>query len=369
MRWQQLDFIVGIEIHLSNNHTCLDRKGKPKPFYDICDELKGKYPKDFKFTGWHPHCRCIATTIFKTEEEMAADDEAILNGEQPSDPAESDNAVKELPDNFNKWVEDNEERIARAKSLPYFIRDNVEVMMREAEKVIPIDIRGQNMALSMVDVLGNATLSREEDSLIKNEIASLIQKIDLFRKGCPVSVNALPKGTLMEWADGTLSISTVRYKLSDGREYCPATCLLNAFRKLESRQTLDFLEEYSIEGLFHENVHSKATRIFSIISGSIDEKIAETCTQLYARDRYVKIMRHFGVDAVNFELIQTDGLAYQSGCNLLRGFFTQNGELQVGELINIANETESGLRIMRKKMTALGMSEDEIDMFLQRLFK
>lgn len=121
-RWQQLDFIVGIEIHLSNNHTCLDRKGKPKPFYDICDELKGEYPKDFKFTGWHPHCRCIATTIFKTEEEMAADEERILNGETPSEPNTSKNAVNELPDNFNKWVEENKGR--KARSMPYFLRDN-----------------------------------------------------------------------------------------------------------------------------------------------------------------------------------------------------------------------------------------------------
>ncbi len=50
-RWQQLDFVVGIEIGTSpTNH--------PQP--DICDELAGVYPKQFKFTGWHPWCRCIA---------------------------------------------------------------------------------------------------------------------------------------------------------------------------------------------------------------------------------------------------------------------------------------------------------------------
>ena len=123
-RWQQLDFIVGIEIHLSNNHTCRGMDGKPKPLYDICDELKGKYPKDFKFTGWHPHCRCIATTILKTEAEMEADNEAILRRKKPSDPDESENAVTELPDNFTRWVEENQDRIAQAKSLPYFLRDN-----------------------------------------------------------------------------------------------------------------------------------------------------------------------------------------------------------------------------------------------------
>jgi len=46
VRWQQMDFVVSIEIHLSNNHTLNGRA-----FSDICDELKGKYPKTFKFTG------------------------------------------------------------------------------------------------------------------------------------------------------------------------------------------------------------------------------------------------------------------------------------------------------------------------------
>ena len=39
-RWQQLDFVVGIEIKLSNNHTL-----NGMPFTDICDKLKGRYPK------------------------------------------------------------------------------------------------------------------------------------------------------------------------------------------------------------------------------------------------------------------------------------------------------------------------------------
>lgn len=132
-RWQQLDFIVGIEVRLSNNHTCLGKDGKPHPFHDICDELKGKYPKDFKFTGWHPHCRCIATTILKTDAEMDADDEAILRGDEPSDPDTSENAVTELPENFRGWMETNQDRIARAKSLPYFIRDNEGLISRSGQ--------------------------------------------------------------------------------------------------------------------------------------------------------------------------------------------------------------------------------------------
>lgn len=120
LRWQQLDFVVGIEIKLSNNHTL-----NGMPFTDICDKLKGRYPKDFKFTGWHPLCRCHVVTILKTEGELAADARRILAGEEPS--GDSANRVTDVPPGFKQWVDSNAGRIAGAASrgtLPYFIRDN-----------------------------------------------------------------------------------------------------------------------------------------------------------------------------------------------------------------------------------------------------
>ncbi|MCD8208338.1 MAG: hypothetical protein LUD72_10410, partial [Bacteroidales bacterium] len=104
--------------------TTKDSKGKPQPLEDICDTLAGRYPKDFKFVGWHPHCRCIATPILKTEEEMEADTERILNGEEPLSPETSRNYIGELPEKFTKWLDKNSERIENAKSLPYFLKDN-----------------------------------------------------------------------------------------------------------------------------------------------------------------------------------------------------------------------------------------------------
>lgn len=80
-------------IHLSGNHTLND-----KPFHDICDELAGKYPKDFKFTGWHPQCRCFVTTILKTKEERDEDVKKILRGEPVN--GESVNKVKDVPQQF-----------------------------------------------------------------------------------------------------------------------------------------------------------------------------------------------------------------------------------------------------------------------------
>lgn len=113
--WKEFDFVTGIKVQTSqSNHEV----------GDICDELAGVYPKTFKFTGWHPQCRCHAIPLMKTREEMAKDDERILDGKEP---LPSKNEVKELPKNFKDWVADNKERIEKADAMgktPYFINDN-----------------------------------------------------------------------------------------------------------------------------------------------------------------------------------------------------------------------------------------------------
>ena len=114
-RWQELDFVVGIEIKLSNNH----------PVYDICDELKGVYPKDFKWRGWHPNCRCHQVPILATEEEIDQMLDKILEGDTQS--MDSSKSVDEYPDEFKDWVKDNQERMEKAEAkgtLPYFVKDN-----------------------------------------------------------------------------------------------------------------------------------------------------------------------------------------------------------------------------------------------------
>lgn len=101
-RWQRLDFVIGYEVRLSNNHTC-----NGHPFTDICDELAGKYPKWFKFTKWHPQCRCVCLAIF---------------GDDPGA-----GEVRDVPPNFKQWVTDNKPRLDRSikkGTAPYWVRDN-----------------------------------------------------------------------------------------------------------------------------------------------------------------------------------------------------------------------------------------------------
>lgn len=170
-RWQQFDFVVGIEIKLSNNH--------PEP--DICDDLKGRYPKDFKFTGWHPHCRCHVETVLKTPDELIADNRRIMEGGKPTET--SVNTVADVPQAFTDWVEANRERMTAAKSLPYFIRDNSKYVERTPKATTPSQLEEvmQLAEKASVEYLAVSELSK---TLTEDEIISRVSGGDLTTGSC-----------------------------------------------------------------------------------------------------------------------------------------------------------------------------------------
>jgi hypothetical protein len=108
-RWRKLPFVVGYRINLSKNH----------PEYDICDELQGVYPLDFNWTAWHPHCLCFLTAEQLSDKDYDKFEDAILAGEETNIAK-----IKEMPGKFNRYVENNAERINGWNSKPYWIRDN-----------------------------------------------------------------------------------------------------------------------------------------------------------------------------------------------------------------------------------------------------
>ena len=91
--------------------------------------MKGKYPKDFKWTGWHPNDLCYVIPIIKTEEQFWL----------PKEERGKDNAeITDVPQGFKTWVANNQDRIARAEkrgTLPYFVRDNRERVFSKAKYV------------------------------------------------------------------------------------------------------------------------------------------------------------------------------------------------------------------------------------------
>ena len=118
-RWQSLDFVVGFEIHRSNH--------EPLCKCDTCAKLVGRYPKTFKFKGWHPQCMCYATPVLMDEETFDGNElgdlKAALRGTTYKH-QQAKNAVSDVPDGFKAWVKDHVEAQKGWASTPYFIKDN-----------------------------------------------------------------------------------------------------------------------------------------------------------------------------------------------------------------------------------------------------
>lgn len=102
-RWSQQDFVLGIEIQRSANH-----KGPCK----ICDAMVGKYPKTFKFTGWHPFCICFATPITMEPEALA---DYLLTDEVPEQLI-----IKDIPNAAQSFVKENKQSLGKA----FWMQDN-----------------------------------------------------------------------------------------------------------------------------------------------------------------------------------------------------------------------------------------------------
>jgi hypothetical protein len=95
------------------NHPAGERRYSTLAYYEMsfvhpatdgCDDFQGA-SKEFKFTGRYPQCMCHAI--------------ALIRGE--------DKEIDDVPENFKKWVINNEDRIEKANNrgtLPYFLQDN-----------------------------------------------------------------------------------------------------------------------------------------------------------------------------------------------------------------------------------------------------
>lgn len=110
-RWNDLDFVTGYEVKLSSSH--------PAP--DICDHMKGIYPKDFVFRGWHPRCFCHAEPVLMPPDDFM---EYIDADEATATSILEKHTVGEMPKSATSFIDQNKETISKYKNAPYWVHDN-----------------------------------------------------------------------------------------------------------------------------------------------------------------------------------------------------------------------------------------------------
>lgn len=115
-RWQNEPFVIGQYIHVSPQHN-ID---------DICNDLEGRYPKDYIWISWHPQCICTSDPITIQGEEKKAFYKRLMAGEDMSNYV-SPFAVLTIPEKYNQYIRDNSEAIVKAGmrgKLAWHLQDN-----------------------------------------------------------------------------------------------------------------------------------------------------------------------------------------------------------------------------------------------------
>ena len=320
-RWQSLPFVLGIEVHLSNNH----------PTEDICDIFDGKrFPKDFKFTGWHPWCRCYAVSVLASEEEMDAYTRAIIDGKDVSG-WQFSGKVETMPKEFDQWLRDNEERAKTATSMPYFIKDNTKYVPKSF-----IDVFGSLKTSRLENVgtsLKSASLGIKDPTLITDaEVKTAIRNFaaanpSMFNGGLSdVVITRAESATgfmanrrYYLKADGsydikrgnTLYIVDKDFTTASGTVFNPLHEVKGALKAVTLKEPLTFNQEYALESVWHEIRHAAAVgwkdhRNFT----KTQTDAMETVNQFCARISYPNFIKSLGGKATHTRKVMEKGYGY-----------------------------------------------------------
>lgn len=165
-RWSKQDFILGIEIHRSANN-----RGPCK----ICDAMVGKYPKTFKFIGFHPFCICFATPITMEPDNFA---DFLLNDTVPQK-----QVITDIPKTAKDFVDENKNGVQSA----FWYKDNFSKegdLQRERtpQPTTPEVIKVSRTKRIKTDAEKNDIQKRWDDRFVRNFNQSKIeQKIGIKR--------------------------------------------------------------------------------------------------------------------------------------------------------------------------------------------
>lgn len=320
-RRKNLDFVMGIEVHLSDQH----------PKYDICDPLAGRYPKDFNFIGWHSQCICFSTSVLLSEKEFVE----YVNGGK----IREQRYIRTIPKSAQNYLNDHSKQIKGWKNTPYFIKDNFKntkdgfalkksVISGRSNVPIkaptgPVELPTAKLIKSTTDFTDNnvkkVIMSYAKDrpenfigglrgvSIVKN-LAGAMANERHYRNGKYLIENG-----------NKIKIRKVSWRMDDGNVFSPNQNLAGALKKISQGGDFTFQEEYALEALWHEMRHAGAKGWGNVrLRDARKVGSMEIINQFVARHTYDEFIKDLGGKSIHKASVISKGYGYSNAIDNFR---------------------------------------------------
>ncbi|PKP11964.1 MAG: hypothetical protein CVU09_00250 [Bacteroidetes bacterium HGW-Bacteroidetes-4] len=325
-RWQKMEFIVGYKVQLSGSHKVVD----------ICDPMAGDYPKEFIFSGWHPHCLCKATPIMLSDKEFSSYQDSVLAGDE-FDSTKSQNYVSDMHSGYKNWIKDNQEVVKGWKSKPFFVQDNYKNAniangLKFNTTPLKIDPSAVNINSSnfLKELAPDKLLTDYHIRKLMNYYS--VDFPDDFNGGLNTfSITSRRDGFMLNSRNyrnnkyakelgNSIYVSNNEFTLQDGTKFNPAFELKNALQAIRQKSTLTFNQEYALESLWHEIRHAGAVGWDNVRLKTKSKTYAmEVVNQFCARHSYDEFIERLGGKAFHKSSIKLDGYGYK---HLVSNFYS-----------------------------------------------
>lgn len=225
-RWANEPFVIGQYIHVSPQHA----------IEDICDEVEGRYPKDFVWTSWHPSCICTSDPIMIEGEEKKEFYHRLMNGEDMSGYV-SPYAVTDVPDKYKQYIINNQDAIVRAvkkDKLAWHLADNKKywtgLLSKEQREELGLTTK-EDIRKAILDKAKLRHSQRTQEQIDKIQEKWNTHRRKLYNERVKTLINAEYISDKLNGGDLFERYYAGRAAIADGRSVSEVNSIFDRFKK------------------------------------------------------------------------------------------------------------------------------------------
>lgn len=273
-RWANEPFVIGQHIHVSPQHD-------PEKCADICDDLEGYYPKGFVWNGWHPQCMCTSDPVMISGEERKQFYKRLAKGEDMTNYI-SPNRVKDVPDQYKRYIEANGDKIVDAfkrGKLAWHLADNKSYWVKYLDATQRKEMGVK--AMSRREAIQEIAKARHA----KRDVAAIKQKIEQRRRRLATERAYVHYGeSIMRYMNGIKDVDTSALRTAlDVKDYAniykEAKTLKEQGKKILSLSRLD-------NPILVARNYSMSEAI--AVNNAVEARLARESVELLPRKRFLE---------------------------------------------------------------------------------